>query len=148
MYTPKNAYQYTARVHWYTVRKCSFATSLQHCPYGSPCIRRDKLNSQFIVTKFSILHAGGRSLFRFQTSREAKSSSRSPEPHPLIRALEMVECGPRYCIFTVLDLKSEKFWENLKIHAGGDDKLRIQFAPPKVLFSLLLCVVVQCSVGH
>ena len=25
-------------------------------------IRRDKLNSQFIVTKFSILHAGGRSL--------------------------------------------------------------------------------------
>ena len=33
--------------------------------------RRDKLNSQFIVTKFSILHAGGRSLFRFQTSRES-----------------------------------------------------------------------------
>ena len=32
----------------------------------------------------------------------------------------------------VLDLKSEKFWENLKIHAGGDDhELRIQFAPPK-----------------
>ena len=33
-----------------------------------PYIRRDKLNSQFIVTKFSILHAGGRSLFTFQTS--------------------------------------------------------------------------------
>ena len=33
-------------------------------------IRRDKLNSQFIVTKISILHAGGRSFFIFQTSRE------------------------------------------------------------------------------
>ena len=79
--------------------------------YHFQSIRRDKLNSQFIVTKFSILHAGGRSLFRFQTSREAKSSARSPEPRPLIRALEMVECGPRYCIFTVLDLKSETFLE-------------------------------------
>ena len=28
--------------------------------------RRDKLNSQFIVTKISILHAGGLSFFRFQ----------------------------------------------------------------------------------
>ena len=36
--------------------------------YGAE-IRQDKLNSQFIVTKFSILHAGGRSLFRFQTIR-------------------------------------------------------------------------------
>ena len=35
-------------------------------------VRRDKLNSQFIVTKFSILHAGGWSLFRFQTSREIR----------------------------------------------------------------------------
>ena len=35
-------------------------------------IRRDKQNSQFIVTKFSILHAGGRSLLRFQTSRETR----------------------------------------------------------------------------
>ena len=54
-------------------------------------IRRDELNSQFIVTKFSILHAGGRSLFRFQTIRETRMaiclSSRSPEPRPLIRAL-------------------------------------------------------------
>jgi hypothetical protein len=42
-------------------------------PQGSPAtphIRRGKLNSQFIVTDFSILHAGGRSLFRFQTSTE------------------------------------------------------------------------------
>ena len=101
-------------------------------------IRRDKLNSQFIVTKFSILYAGGRSLFRFQTSRETSrerlgwlcSSSRSPEPRPLIRALEWVQ--PKDCIFTILDLKSEKFWQNLKIHAGGDDKLWIQFAPPNI----------------
>ena len=28
---------------------------------------RGKLNSHFIVTKISILHAGGQSLFRFQT---------------------------------------------------------------------------------
>ena len=76
-------------------------------------IRRDKLNSQFIVTKFSILHAGGRSLFRFQTIRETRmaicSSSRSPEPRPLIRALERVRPKPVYLL--VLDLKSEKFWE-------------------------------------
>ena len=30
-----------------------------------PPIRRDKVDSQFIVTKFSILHAGGRLLFIF-----------------------------------------------------------------------------------
>ena len=36
-------------------------------------IRRDKLNSQFIVAKSSILHAGGRSLFRFHTSSESKN---------------------------------------------------------------------------
>jgi hypothetical protein len=33
-------------------------------------VRRGKLNSQFIVTDFLILHAGGWSLFRFQTSTE------------------------------------------------------------------------------
>jgi hypothetical protein len=33
-------------------------------------VRQGKLNSQFIVTDFSILHAGGPSLFRFQTSTE------------------------------------------------------------------------------
>ena len=31
-------------------------------------VRRGKLNSQFIVTRFSILHAGGRSLVRFHIS--------------------------------------------------------------------------------
>ena len=36
--------------------------------------RRGKLNSQFIVTRFSILHAGGRSLFRFHISPTATFS--------------------------------------------------------------------------
>ena len=97
-------------------------------------VRRDKLNSQFIVTKFSILRAGGRSLFRFQTSRES----------PPLLELEIVEAPPsnysarggganvpyRSIYFTVLHLKFENFGENLKIHADGEDKLRIQFAPP------------------
>ena len=34
-------------------------------------------------------------------------------------------------IVAVYNLKYEIFGENLKIHAGGDDKLRIQFAWPK-----------------
>ena len=58
------------------------------------------------------------------------SNSRLPRPHPPIRALEGV--GLKCHIFTVLHLKSEKFGENLKIHAGGDDKLRVQFAPPNL----------------
>ena len=37
-------------------------------------IRRGKLNSQFIVTRFSILHAGGRSLLRFPISPTATFS--------------------------------------------------------------------------
>ena len=37
-------------------------------------VRRGKLNSQFIVTRFSILHAGGRSLFRFHISLTATFS--------------------------------------------------------------------------
>ena len=50
------------------------------------------------------------------------------EVRPPIIAFEGV--GLKCHIFTVLHLKSENFGENLKIHAGGDDKLRIQFAPP------------------
>ena len=38
-----------------------------------------------------------------------------------------------YCMY----LKSENFGENLKIHAGGDDKLRIQFAPPNAAGTIL-----------
>ena len=34
-------------------------------PKGQQTIRPGKLNSQFIFTTFSVLHAGGRSLFRF-----------------------------------------------------------------------------------
>ena len=56
-------------------------------------------------TKFSILHAGGRSLFRFQTIRETRmaicSSSRLPEPHPLIRALERVRPKPVYLLYWI-----------------------------------------------
>jgi len=37
-------------------------------------LRRGKLNSQFIVTRFSVVHAGGRSLFRFHISPTATFS--------------------------------------------------------------------------
>ena len=40
----------------------------------SMLLRRGKLNSQFIVTRFSILHAGGRSLLRFHISPTATFS--------------------------------------------------------------------------
>ena len=50
-------------------------------------------------------------------------------PYTLRHIVNDVTCNGS--IVAVLDLKSENFWENLKIHAGGDDKLRIQFAPPK-----------------
>ena len=42
--------------------------------FSAYCVRRCKLNSQFIVTRFSILHAGGRSLFRFHISPTATFS--------------------------------------------------------------------------
>ena len=38
--------------------------------------------------------------------------------------------GSKCYMFAVLNLKSENFWEYLKIHAGSDDKQRIQFALP------------------
>ena len=43
-----------------------------------------------------------------------------------------------YCI------ASENLGENLKIHAGGDDKLRIQFAPPYVSLLLSLIILLLC----
>ena len=73
-------------------------------------LRRDKLNSQFIVTKFSILHAGGRSLFRFQICRETRMAmleleiARAPPTNWSAR-----EGAAQGTIFTVLDLKSEIF---------------------------------------
>ena len=73
--------------------------------------RRGKLNSQFIVTDFSILHAGGRSLFRFQTSKRVRemlgSNSRSPRPRPSIAALE--GAGPKCHIVAAYNLKYENF---------------------------------------
>ena len=38
-------------------------------------------------------------------------------------------------------MKSENFKENLKIHAGGDDKQRIQFAPPYLYTSKSIYIV-------
>ena len=97
-------------------------------------LRRDKLNSQFIVTKISILHAGGRSFFIFQTSRECwKAILKSPRSRPLISAIG--GWGSK-CHILCLMYWIWNFWENLKIHAGGDDKQRIQFAPP-----YLFCVL-------
>ena len=55
-------------------------------------MRAVTINCEF--TQLSILHARGRSLFRFQTSRETRMAMLEleiPEPRPLIRALE----GPK-----------------------------------------------------
>ena len=92
-------------------------------------IRWGKLNLQFIVTDFLILHADSWSLFRFQTSKRVREmlgrNSWSPRPCPSITVLEGVEpkCHIIFCI-------QSEVWNFLKIHAGGDDKLRIQFAWP------------------
>ena len=78
--------------------------------YARKTIRRGKLNSQFIVADFSILHAGGRSLFRFQTSKRVRETlglnSRSPRCGPSIAALE--GAGPKCHIVAVYNLKYEK----------------------------------------
>ena len=50
---------------------------------------------------------------------ESAGKHKSPRPRPLISAIG--------------GWKSENFWENLKTHAGGDDKQRIQFAPPNII---------------
>ena len=47
------------------MNKFSLVTGL-NCP--EQILRPGKLNSQFIVTNFSVLYAGGRSLFRFHIS--------------------------------------------------------------------------------
>ena len=67
------------------------------------------------------MHAGGWSLFRFQTSRA--------------RVLEITEAlrstwNAWAQSAIMLNLKSENFGENLKIHVGGDDKQQSQFALP------------------
>ena len=42
-------------------------------------VRRDQLNSQFIVTEILILHVGGRSFFIFQSSRECWKAMLEPQ---------------------------------------------------------------------
>ena len=46
--------------------------------------------------------------------------------------------GSKCHMFTVLNMKSEIFGENLKIQAGSDDKQQIQFAPPKIPYQGLI----------
>jgi hypothetical protein len=89
------------------------------------------VNSQFIVTDFSILHAGGHySYFKLvQSTRNAKFELAIAEATPFNYSAR--GAGQKRHIVTVFNMKYEIFWENLKIHAGGDDKLRIQFASPK-----------------
>ncbi len=65
-------------------------------------VKRDKLNSQFIVTKFLILHAGGRSLFRFQVGRETRMAMLELEIARATRALERVRSKVLYtCIYCI-----------------------------------------------
>ena len=98
-------------------------------------IRQDKLNSQFIVTNISILHAGGWSFFRFQTSREESAgklcSNRNRQGPPLISAIGGWGSKCYTGMFTVL-------------------KQRIQFAPPywkkySIVLSVLsnICMVTR-----
>ena len=66
-------------------------------------IRRDKLNSQLIIiTKFSILHAGGhrQSLFRFQTSRELECRwlCSSSSAYHIYRATAMTSFSLHFCM--------------------------------------------------
>ena len=56
--------------------------------------RRDKVDLQFIVTRFSILHAGGRLFFIFHiggTSQMSMLDLTIARPHPPIRLLEIEE---------------------------------------------------------
>jgi hypothetical protein len=69
-----------------------------------------------IVADFSILHAGGRSLFRVPET--LSSSPQSPRPRPSIIALE--EAGQKRHMVAVFNLN---FFGKSEIHAGGDNKL-------------------------
>ena len=65
----------------------SLGTRQQHAKLvAAEPLRRGKLNSQFIVTRFSILHAGGRSLFRFHISPTAtfSMSARDKKTHKTV----------------------------------------------------------------
>ena len=54
-------------------------------------LRRDKLDSQFIVAKFSILHVGGRSLFIFHIGETTLLELTVARSRPPIRTLEIEE---------------------------------------------------------
>jgi hypothetical protein len=104
----------------------------------SQLIRRGKLNSRFIVIDFSILHAGGRSLFRFQTHRiilyrvqETPSSSlRSPRPCPWITALE--GAGQKRHIVSVFNMKYEIF-EKIWLKSMLAVTINCEFSLPRLI---------------
>ena len=91
-------------------------------------LRRDKLNSQFIVTKFFYFACGRVVIIQISDwlsgARSLCLISLSHRPCPPIRLLEVEVRGwaPEHCISTVLYLKSENFGES-ENHAGDDDKL-------------------------
>ena len=115
---------------------------LRHCPRPRPSCSPPMLyfreNSQFIVTKFSILHA---SLFIFHAgwiiapisvvewASCLRLSSRSHRQRPPIRARGGDGWAPGHCTstVTVLYMKYEKMFEN---SCCRDAKLWIQFALP------------------
>ena len=78
--------------------------------------RRDKLNSQFIVTKFSILHVGGRLLIFILLDVYARLHNRVG--HPPIRALELEEWEGFQDTVYLQHMKNVK-----KIDVSSDDKL-------------------------
>ena len=80
----------------YSTLACTFInTIITNNRHHTNIIRRGKLNSQFIVTDFSILHVGGWSLFRFQTSKRVQETLGlnlwSPRSCPSIAVLEVPE---------------------------------------------------------
>ena len=66
-----------------------------------------------------------------------ESNSRSLRPRPSTAVLK--GAGPKcHIIVAVYNLKSEIFLKSLKIHAGSDDKLQIQFALSNPQSSVLM----------
>ena len=92
--------------------------------------RREKLSSVFRHKDFDFA-CGQVVIFHISNEQRVLESyartSKSPRPRSLISAIG--GWGSKCRMFTVLDTKSEIFGKHLKIHAGGDNKQRIQFAP-------------------
>ena len=93
----------------------------------SDLIRPGKLKSQFIVTTFPVLHAGGRLLFRFQIQLLSSRVYRKPQTTNYKKTTDH-RAVP--AVSHRVTMESEKIWESPKFHADGDDKLWIQFAWP------------------